>query len=173
MTRNFLRYSTGVALLLLLAACEKHEAKPRAAAKAPEKPLVEVVYDAVKTQAAGGTFQAPAGIDIETRKVTQNKKPAVEISGSQLKGRSVARIAFTIPESWLSSEKDKLPDLEGEMKALTSCAQKLMQNEAAGGPAPTEKDSCNMKDVTVNGHPGIVIQEKKASHVNMAILAAQ
>jgi len=161
-----------ILMALCLSACSKEPTAP--AVKAPDKPLVEVVHDAVKFYAEGGkSFTPPKGIVIETGKV-KGEKGAVnlEFIGFQQRQNTMAAITFKFPATWFSSEKEKLNGLEAEAKELTSCAQRLAENQQAGADT-SDKDACRMEEVTVNNLPGITIISDKAPHIRMTTLAAQ
>lgn len=161
-----------ILMALCLSACSKEPSAP--AVKAPEKPLIEVVHDAVKFYAEGGkNFTAPKGIMIETGKV-KGEKGAVnlEVTGFQQRGNTVAAITFNFPATWFSGEKEKLNGLEAEARELTSCAKRLAEKQQTGA-GDTDKDGCRMEEVTVNNNPGITILSDRAPHVRMTTLAAQ
>jgi hypothetical protein len=167
-----------IAIFICIAACSK-EKKAGTAVKVKEKPLIEVLYDAAKFYANGGrTFNAPPGVLIDPGpELAGGNRPAatntVRIRGVQQKGKSLAVITFNLPGSWLGSEKQRLGDLEVEIKELASCANKLIERERTGVSPKAETESCKTKEAIVNGMPGISITNAKAPHIEMSMSHVQ
>ena len=170
-----------VCILLALgnSGCSREERKPaaRPASPAPDKALIDVVYAAVKFQAAGSqTYQAPVGITIESRKVVRTEKGRkvdyAEISGVEQRGASLAAIVFRFPATWLTTERQNLDGLEAEMNVLTTCAQTLRANELQG-KVQDEKAPCRMQAITADGKQGIAIVDDKVRHIEMLLYAVK
>jgi len=168
---RLLGYLFNFVMVILVSGCSKSETpKPKPAAPAPEKALINVVHDAVKSYAAGNqNFQAPRDILINTRKIVRTEKGTqveyIEIRGLEQRGTKLAAIFFVVPATWLTSEKEKLAGLDAEITGLTACAQKLKDKGDNLGPDP--KDSCKVLETTVNGKTGIVIKDDKVKHIEM------
>ena len=134
----------------------------------PAKPLVGIVHDAVKFYSSGGkTFTAPVGIVVNSG-TTKGKDgtDSIVIIGVQQKGNSLASITATFPETWFSSDKQKLAGLDAEIRALTDCANKLSKGDS-------KNKQCRMEEVTVDAMPGITIRADKAPHITMTMVANQ
>lgn len=158
-----------IAIALCLSACSKERKSPPAV-KVPEKPLIEIVHDAVKFYAGGGkTYPSPAGITIEKRKLTSGKSgDSVVIVGLQQRANSMATISFMLPAAWLAEDRQKLHGLEAEMKELTACAGRLSQEQGAG-----KNKNCRMEEVSMNGLPGITILSSGAPHITLTTVAVR
>jgi hypothetical protein len=165
-----------VILSLCVSGCSRREHEPEKRRDVPiaEKPLIEVVYDAARFYSSGGlTFQPPPDISIDSRRSAPKQKGAVieeiEIRGAQQKGQSEAVILFHFPVSWLTVEKEKLTVLEAEMRGMTACSKKLIENEM--GSKNQIDASCTMADIFENGRPGIEIRDTHANHIKMMMFA--
>ncbi|OGT98066.1 MAG: hypothetical protein A2X80_08915 [Geobacteraceae bacterium GWB2_52_12] len=156
----------GMIAIFAVFGCSKEPQAP--SATPPAKPLVEIVHDAVKFYASGGeTFTAPVGVVVNSG-TTKGKDgtDSIVIIGVQQKGNSLASITATFPETWFSSDKQKLAGLEAEIKALTDCANKLSKEDL-------KNPQCRMEEVTIDAMPGITIRADKAPHITMTMVADQ
>ena len=171
---SLLRYLISFVMVILVSGCSKSEPpKQKPAAPAPEKALINVVHDAVKSYAAGNqNFQAPRDIMINTRKIKHTEKRTqveyVEFRGLEKRGTTLAAIFFVVPATWLTAEKEKLAGLDAEITGLTLCAQKLKDRESKGESLePDPRDSCKVVETTADGKPGIIIKDDKVKHIEM------
>lgn len=161
--------------LFSLSACSKEPAPPVSkapavrlpAGTATDKPLVDVVHDAVRFYAEGGKeFAAPAGVVVSRGSTRQYGVETVVIAGVQQRGPSMASITASFPAAWFSSEREKLDGLKAEIGELTGCADRLSKGT-------TGDSSCRVEEVTANGMPGIAISAKKAPHLTMTMVSAR
>ena len=164
-----------IIVLLILAACSREPAPPAAkasAAKPPvaagaDKPLVDIIHEAIRFYAEGGKeFSAPPGV-VVTKGITSKKgvETAV-IAGIEQRGPSIASITASIPASWLTTERQKLDGLKVEIGELTGCAASL-----SGGSAGDKL--CRVEEITANSMPGIAIRAEKAPHLTMTMISAR
>jgi hypothetical protein len=160
-----------------VAGCSQKQTPPPPP-KSADKSLIDVVNDAANFYASGGTtFTPPAGISIETRRnipldIGGKKVDSIEIKGSQQKNVSKALIIFHFPESWLAAEQQNLAGLKDEMKDLSACAQKLVDEGQQNSPKD-KQDSCTMKEIHEGNIQGIEIRDKNVRHIQMLLLANQ
>ncbi len=161
-----------LAVFALTFGCSRKEAPPIVKPAPAAKALINVVHDAVKSRATGAPFQAPPGITIEASKASRDEGGKqveyLEVAGMQEKAPSLAVIIFRVPATWLTTEKEKLGALDGEVSALNACAQKIREDESQGKkPDPTS--SCRLLEITANNRPGITIQDERARHLEMLV----